>query len=54
MKNIKLDTLSISDNRWIKPKIITYGDEVYTNLCGLNVLEDDAECESLFAYDDKC
>ena len=25
----------------------TYGDKVYTNFCGLDVLEDDIECESL-------
>ena len=26
--------------------MIIYGDKVYTNVCGLNVPEDDAECES--------
>ena len=26
--------------------LTTYGDKVYTNYCGLNVLEDGAECES--------
>ena len=26
--------------------MIIYGDKVYTNVCGLNVPEDDTECES--------
>ena len=26
--------------------LITYGDKVYTNYCGLNVLENEAEYES--------
>ena len=33
--------------KYIKTKIRTYGDRVYTNFCGLNVPEDDVECESL-------
>ena len=31
---------------YIKSKIRTYGDKVYTNFRGLNVPEDDKECES--------
>ena len=46
----------------IRTKIITYGDKVYTNFCGLNVPEDDMECESftvvsidyLLVYKNKC
>ena len=29
----------------MKTKIGTYGDKVHTNFCGLNVPEDDIECE---------
>ena len=38
--------ISVYDNRYIKTKIRRYGDKVYTNFHGLNVLEDDIECES--------
>ena len=45
----------------MKTKIRSYGDKVYTNFRGLNVPEDDIECESftvisidsLVAYEDK-
>ena len=30
----------------IKTKVRTYGDKVYTKFCGLNLPEDDKECES--------
>ena len=33
-------------SRYIKTKIRTYGDKVYTNFRGLNVPEDNIECES--------
>ena len=46
LKNIKLNVLQVFDDRYIKTKTRTYGDKVYTNFCGLNVLEDDIECES--------
>ena len=46
LKNIKLNALPVYDNRYIKTKIRTYGDKVYTTFRGLNVLEDDIECES--------
>ena len=45
-KNTGLNALSVYDDRYIKIKIRTYGDKVYTNFCGLNVPEDDIECES--------
>ena len=44
--NIKLNALTIYDDRYIKDKIRTYGDEVYTNFNSLNVPENGAECES--------
>ena len=33
-------------DRYIKTKLRTYGTKVYTNFRGLNVPEDDIECES--------
>ena len=33
-------------SRYIKTKIRTYGDKVYTNFRGLNVPKDNIECES--------
>ena len=45
MKNIDLNALPVYDHRYIKTKIRTYGDKVCTNLCNLNVPEDDTECE---------
>ena len=35
-----------ADDRYTKAKIRTYSDKVYTSFCGLNVPEDDIECES--------
>ena len=46
LKNIELNTLPVYDDRYIKAKIRTYRDKVYNNFCGLNVPEDDIECES--------
>ena len=61
LKNIKLKALPVYDDRYIKTKITTLGDKVYTNFCSLNVPEDDIECEaftvvyidSLLVYDKK-
>ena len=39
LKNIELNVLTVCDDRYIKTKIITYGNKVYTNFCGLNVPE---------------
>ena len=47
LTNIELNTLPVYDDRYIKTKIRTYGGKVYTNFWGLNVSEDDTECESL-------
>ena len=46
LKNIELNVLPVFDNRYIKTKIRTYDDKVYNNFGGLNVPEDDRECES--------
>ena len=46
LTNIKLNALLVYDDRYIKTKIRTYGDKVYTNFCGLNVPEDDLVWES--------
>ena len=60
LKNIKLNALPVYDNRYIKTKIRTYSDKIYTNFRGLNVPEDDIESESftvssdsLLVYDKK-
>ena len=46
LKNIKLNALSVYDDRYTKTKIRTYGGKVYINFGGLNVPEDDIEFES--------
>ena len=46
LKNIELNALPVYDDKYIKSKIRTYGDKIYTNFHGLNVPEDDTECES--------
>ena len=48
--NIELNTLPVYDDRYIKTKIRTYGDKVYTNVCSLNVSEEDIECESFTVF----
>ena len=39
------NALPVYDDRYIKTKIRIYGDKVYTSFHGLNVPEDDIECE---------
>ena len=41
-----IDALPTYGDRYIKTKIGTNGDKVYTNFCGLNVPEDGVECKS--------
>ena len=61
LQNIELSALPVHGNRFIKTKIKTYGDKVYTNFCGLNVPEDGVGCRSftiisinsLFVYENK-
>ena len=43
---MKLNPLPVYDERYIKTKITTYDNKVYTNFLGLNGPEDDIECES--------
>ena len=42
-----MNSLPVYDDRYIKTKLITYGDKVYTKFCGVIVPEDGVECESL-------
>ena len=49
-KNIKLNALPVYDDRYIKTKIRTFGDKVYTNFRGLNVPEDDIQCGSFTIF----
>ena len=46
LKKFELNALPIYDDRYIKIKIRTYDDKVYTNFRGLNVSENDLECKS--------
>ena len=41
-----MKALLFYDDRYIKTKIRTHGDKVYTDFRGLNVPEDSEECES--------
>ena len=41
-----MNSLPVYDDRYIKTKLRTYGDKVYTGFCVLNAPEDDTECES--------
>ena len=61
LKNIELNALLVNNDRQIKNKRKAYGNKIYTNFCGLNVPENDIECESftvifndsLLVYDKK-
>ena len=46
LKKNRLKALTVFSDGYIKPKIRTYGDKVYTNFRGLNAPEDDLESES--------
>ena len=56
-----LNALPVYGDRYIKTKIRTYGDKVYTNFRGLNVPRNDIGCEcftvisndSLLVYENK-
>ena len=62
IKNIELNTLLVYEDRYIKTNIRTYGNKIYNNFRGLNVPEDNTECESLtvisfdslLVYENKC
>ena len=58
----KIEVLKITElNNYIKTKIRTYDDKIYTYFRGLNMLEDGVECEpftvisldSLLVYEEK-
>ena len=49
LKKTELNSLPALDGRYIKIKIKKYSDKVYTNFRGLNVAEDDTECECFTA-----
>ena len=61
LKTIKLNTLPVYDDRYIRTKIRLLGDKVYTDFRSLNMPEDDIECkpftiisiDSLLVYDKK-
>ena len=58
LRNVESNALPVYDNRYIKTKITTCGDKVYTHFRGLNLPEDDKEyksftvisIDSLFVY----
>ena len=41
-----MNALPVYHDRYMKTKTRIYGDKVYTNFRGLNMPEDDIECES--------
>ena len=45
LKNLEFNALPVYDDRYIKTKIKICSGKVY-NVCGLNVPDDDIECES--------
>ena len=61
LTNIELIALLAYDDRYIKAKIITYGNKLFTNFRGLHVTKDDIKCkfftviatESLLVYQSK-
>ena len=61
LKNLKLNSLPIYDDRYTKTKIKTYGNKVYANFHNLNVPKNNVECEtfsiisidSLLVYENK-
>ena len=61
LKNIELNALPVSDDKYIKSKVRTYGYKVFANFRWFNVPEDDIECESfivisidyLFVYENR-
>ena len=47
MKNIDLNALPVYNDRYVKTKIRTYSNKVYTNFRGLNMREHNVEYEFL-------
>ena len=52
LQNIQLNALPVYDDRYIKTKIRTYGDKIYTNFRGLNVPEDESSESFTIIYID--
>ena len=50
LQDIELSSFPIYDDRDIKIKTKTSGNEVYTNFCSLNVSECAVECEFLQSF----
>ena len=48
-KNIKLNAWPVYHDIYVRTKLRTFGDNVYTNICGSNVSEYDVELESFTA-----
>ena len=47
LENIEINALPVYDERSVKTKVRTWGDKVYANFRGINVPEDDRECDSI-------
>ena len=45
LRNIELNAFRVCDDKYMKTKLRTYHDKVYTNFPGLNVLKDDIACD---------
>ena len=61
LKNIDLNALPVYNDRYVKTKIRTYSNKVYTNFRGLNMREHNVEYEfftitsiDLLIYGNKC
>ena len=54
LKNIKLNALPVYYDRYIKTKIRKFVEKVYANFCGLDVAEDDIECQSFTVISIDC
>ena len=52
LKNIELNALPVYDDRYIKTKLRTHGNKVYTNFLGLMVPENDIESEIVINISD--
>ena len=50
LKIIKFNALPVYDDRYIKPKIRAYGNEVYTNFRELNLPKDYINCEPFYSH----
>ena len=61
LQNAGLNALIVYDDKYVKTKLRTYGNKVYSNFHGVDVAEDAVECEyfaiifinSLLVYENK-